>query len=86
MNARRTDIWSPFGIRLLGFETSDEVNGEVKFTGLLSPIAAALKLPIAMYLQSQLYSKYDLSPMMSRSHIRSRDYPGWITEPDEYQR
>jgi MoaA/NifB/PqqE/SkfB family radical SAM enzyme len=60
MSNRRTDIWRPFGVKLLGFETSDEVDGEIKFTGLLKPIVAVMKLPIAMYLQSQLYSKYDL--------------------------
>ena len=66
MSNKGADIWKPFGIRLLGFEISDEIEGEVKFTGLLKPIAAAMKLPIAMYLQSQLYSKYDLGTWEGR--------------------
>ena len=54
------DVWKPFGLRLLGFKTTDEGDGKVRGTGLLGPIVSRLNLPVIMYLQSRFYAKYNV--------------------------
>ena len=60
------DIWKFFGINLLGLKVSEEGEGRVRWTGILAPLSYLFKLPVIMYLQPKLYTKYNVATWKGR--------------------